>query len=164
MICLKCIFKALPSDLRNQGSIGHKLCAGEFHRLPAPHFSSVALEQLFWAMLGCDHPSLPWPFSPGPEHPPGWPWAATVESRQRGAVLSCRGERGHWISCIAFSRGLDIRDIVQQSMLSLIKIYFFIELTKFINTCVVCHCLYVFSTSTRAHELVPQFEGIFTLN
>lgn len=70
MICLKCIFKALPSDLRNQGSIGHKLRAGEFHRLPAPHFSSVALEQLFCAMLGCDHPSLPWPFSPGSEHPP----------------------------------------------------------------------------------------------
>lgn len=79
---------------------------------------------------------LPWPLS----IPSGWPLAATVESRQREAVLSCREERGHWISCIAFSRGLDIRDIVQASMLSLIKIYFFIELTKFINTCV---CLIV---------------------
>lgn len=47
MICLKCIFKALPSDLRNQGSIGYKLHAEEFHRLPAPHLPLVSNRSSF---------------------------------------------------------------------------------------------------------------------
>lgn len=52
MICLKCIFKALPSDLRTRAQLVTNSTLESFTRLPAPHLLLVSHGSSF-SVPGC---------------------------------------------------------------------------------------------------------------